>query len=79
VPYVRAWAEKYAERGLVVIGVHSPEFSFERDVANVRWATKDMRIDYPIVIDNDHMIWRAFYNEYWPAPSDDLCAGVRNE
>jgi len=66
-PYVRAWAKKYAERGLVVIGVHSPEFSFEKDVANVRWATKDMRIDYPIVIDNDHAIWRAFNNEYWPA------------
>jgi thiol-disulfide isomerase/thioredoxin len=66
-PYVLAWAEKYAERGLVVIGVHSPEFSFEKDVANVRWAMKDMRIDYPIVIDNDHTIWRAFNNEYWPA------------
>ena len=66
-PYVRAWAERYAEHGLVVIGVHSPEFSFEKDVANVRWAAKDMRIDYPIVIDTDHAIWRAFNNEYWPA------------
>ena len=66
-PYVRAWAEKYAKYGLVVIGVHSPEFSFEKDVANVRWATKDMGIDYPVVIDNDQAIWRAFNNEYWPA------------
>lgn len=66
-PYVRAWAEKYMGQGLVVIGVHSPEFSFERNMDNVRWATKDMRIDYPIVIDNDHAIWRAFNNEYWPA------------
>ena len=66
-PYVRAWAERYVEHGLVVIGVHSPEFSFEKNVDNVRWAAKDMRIDYPIVIDNDHAIWRAFNNEYWPA------------
>ena len=66
-PYVRAWAEKYKDQGLVVIGVHSPEFAFEKDTANVRWATKDMRIDYPIAIDSDHAIWRAFNNEYWPA------------
>jgi thiol-disulfide isomerase/thioredoxin len=66
-PYVRAWAEKYRNQGLVVIGVHAPEFSFEKNVENVRWALKDMRIDYPIVIDNDHAIWRAFNNEYWPA------------
>ena len=66
-PYVRAWAEKYADHGLVVIGVHSPEFSFEKNVDNVRWAAKDMHIDYPIVIDNDLAIWRAFSNEYWPA------------
>ena len=66
-PYVRAWAEKYKNHGLVVIGVHAPEFSFEKDVDNVRWAAKDMRIDYPIVIDNDHAIWRAFHNAYWPA------------
>ena len=66
-PYVRAWAEKYKDKGLVVIGVHAPEFSFEKNVDNVRWATKDMRIDYPVVIDNDHAIWRAFDNEYWPA------------
>ncbi|MGA2417419.1 MAG: redoxin domain-containing protein [Candidatus Sulfotelmatobacter sp.] len=66
-PYVRAWAEKYKDHGFVVIGVHAPEFSFEKNVDNVRWAVKDMRIEYPIVIDNDHAIWRAFTNEYWPA------------
>jgi thiol-disulfide isomerase/thioredoxin len=66
-PYVRAWAEKYKRQGLVVIGVHAPEFSFEKNVDNVRQATKDMGIDYPIVMDNDHAIWRAFDNEYWPA------------
>jgi thiol-disulfide isomerase/thioredoxin len=66
-PYVRAWAGKYKDQGLVVIGVHAPEFAFEKDIGNVRRATKDMRIDYPIAIDNDHTIWRAFKNEYWPA------------
>ena len=66
-PYVRAWAEKYKDQGLVVIGAHSPEFSFEKSIDNVRRAAKDMRIDYPIVIDNDHAMWRAFNNEYWPA------------
>ena len=66
-PYVRAWAEKYRDRGLVVIGVHAPEFAFEKNVDGVRRAAKDMGIDYPIVIDNDHAIWRAFKNEYWPA------------
>jgi len=66
-PYIRAWAEKYKDKGLVVIGVHSPEFGFERNVDNVRWAAKDMRVDYPIAIDSDHAIWRAFKNEYWPA------------
>jgi thiol-disulfide isomerase/thioredoxin len=66
-PYVRAWAEKYKDHGLVVIGVHAPEFAFEKHVDNVRRAAKDMRVDYPIAIDNDHAIWRAFKNEYWPA------------
>lgn len=66
-PYVRAWAEKYREQGLVVIGVHAPEFSFEKNLNNVRWAVKDMRIDYPVAVDNDHAIWRAFKNQYWPA------------
>jgi thiol-disulfide isomerase/thioredoxin len=66
-PYVRAWAEKYKKQGLVVIGVHSPEFAFEKNVDNVRRAAKDMRVEYPIAIDSDHAIWRAFKNEYWPA------------
>jgi thiol-disulfide isomerase/thioredoxin len=66
-PYVRAWAEKYKDQGLVVIGVHAPEFAFEKNVDNVRRAAKDMRVDYPIAIDNDHAIWRAFENKYWPA------------
>jgi thiol-disulfide isomerase/thioredoxin len=66
-PYVRAWAEKYKNQGLVVIGVHSPEFDFEKDIGNVRRATKDVRIDYPIAVDSDLAIWRAFRNEYWPA------------
>jgi len=66
-PYVRAWAEKYREHGVVVIGVHSPEFSFEHDIDNVRRAAKDMRVAYPIAIDNDYAIWSAFDNHYWPA------------
>ena len=66
-PYVRAWAEKYKDQGLVVVGVHAPEFAFEKDFTNVRRAVKDMRIDYPIAVDNDHVIWRAFKNQYWPA------------
>jgi thiol-disulfide isomerase/thioredoxin len=66
-PYVRAWSEKYRDQGLVVIGVHSPEFEFEKDVDNVRREAKNMQVDYPIAIDSDHAIWRAFNNEYWPA------------
>jgi thiol-disulfide isomerase/thioredoxin len=66
-PYLRAWDDKYRDQGLVVIGVHAPEFSFERDAANVRWAIKDMKIDYPIAIDSNYSIWRAFDNQYWPA------------
>ena len=66
-PYVRKWAEKYKEQGLVVIGVHTPEFRFEKDVDNVRRAAKEMKIDFPIAIDNDYAIWRAFDNHYWPA------------
>ena len=65
-PYVRAWAQKYRE-GLVLIGVHTPEFAFERNVDNVRRAVKQMRIEYPVAIDNDYSIWRAFNNQYWPA------------
>src|SRR5215207_4167267 len=67
VPYVRAWAEKYKDQGLVVIGVHAPEFAFEKDIDNVRWAVKEMRIDYPVAVDSEHDIWRAFKNRYWPA------------
>jgi thiol-disulfide isomerase/thioredoxin len=66
-PYVRAWAERYRDQGLVVIGVHAPEFSFEKNVDNVRRAAKELKIDYPIAIDNDYAIWRAFDNQYWPA------------
>jgi thiol-disulfide isomerase/thioredoxin len=66
-PYVRAWAEKYKDYGLVVIGVHAPEFSFEKSVDNVRQAAAEMRIEFPLAIDNDHVIWRGFSNEYWPA------------
>ncbi len=66
-PYVRGWAGKYKEQGLVVIGVHTPEFRFEKDVDNVRRAVEDMKIDFPIAIDNDYAIWRAFDNHYWPA------------
>jgi thiol-disulfide isomerase/thioredoxin len=66
-PYVRAWAEKYREQGLVVIGVHAPEFAFEKNIYNVRWAVKEMRVDYPVAVDNDHVVWRAFRNQYWPA------------
>ena len=66
-PYVRAWARKYKAHGLVVIGVHTPEFAFEHNLDNVRWAAKEMGIDYPMVIDNDFAIWRAFNNNSWPA------------
>jgi thiol-disulfide isomerase/thioredoxin len=66
-PYVRAWAEKYKQNGLVVIGVHSPEFDFEKNVENVRRAAKSMRIDYPIAVDSKHAVWGAFNNQYWPA------------
>lgn len=66
-PYVKAWAEKYRDQGLVVVGVHSPEFAFERDADNVIKAMKDLGINYPVAIDNDFKIWRAFDNQYWPA------------
>ncbi|SDB70261.1 Cytochrome c biogenesis protein CcdA [Agrobacterium fabrum] len=67
IPYVRAWAEKYRDQGLVVIGVHAPEFAFEKKIDNVRQAVADFKIDYPVAIDNDYKIWRAFDNSYWPA------------
>jgi cytochrome c biogenesis protein CcdA/thiol-disulfide isomerase/thioredoxin len=67
IPYVRAWAEKYRDQGLVVIGVHAPEFAFEKNIDNVKQAVTRLKIDYPVVIDNNYAIWRAFNNEYWPA------------
>jgi len=67
IPYVRAWAEKYADQGLVVIGVHAPEFAFEKKIDNVKSAIDDFKIGYPVAIDNDYKIWRAFQNSYWPA------------
>jgi thiol-disulfide isomerase/thioredoxin len=66
-PYVRAWAEKYKDHGLVVIGVHTPEFGFEHNLDNVRREAKDLRVEFPIAVDNDYAIWRAFDNHYWPA------------
>jgi hypothetical protein len=66
-PYVRAWSERYREHGLVVIGVHSPEFSFEHDLENVRRATRQMAIGYPVAVDSDFAIWNALDNRYWPA------------
>ncbi len=65
--YVRAWAEKYENHGLVVIGVHTPEFPFERDIGNVREAVKQMGVDYPVALDSKYEVWRAFGNQYWPA------------
>jgi thiol-disulfide isomerase/thioredoxin len=66
-PYVRAWAGKYAGHGLVVIGAHTPEFAFEHDEENIRRALQDMQVTYPVAIDNDYAVWRAFDNHYWPA------------
>jgi thiol-disulfide isomerase/thioredoxin len=66
-PYVRAWGEKYKDQGLVVLGVHTPEFPFEGDIENVRHAVQAMRIHYPVAVDSDYGIWRAFKNHYWPA------------
>jgi len=66
-PYVRDWYAKYKDQGLVVIGVHTPEFSFEHDLGNVRAATSRFAIDYPVAVDNGYALWRAFDNQYWPA------------
>ena len=66
-PYMQAWAAKYKDAGLVVIGVHAPEFGFEKDPANVKNAVSDLKVAYPIPIDSSHSIWSAFRNEYWPA------------
>lgn len=66
-PHVKAWARKYGPQGLVVVGVHAPEFAFERDLGNVRKAVQDLGITYPVAVDNDYSIWRAYRNQYWPA------------
>jgi cytochrome c biogenesis protein CcdA/thiol-disulfide isomerase/thioredoxin len=66
-PYIQAWADKYKDKGLVVIGVHAPEFAFEKDPDNVRKAVADLHITYPVALDNDYAIWRMFNNKYWPA------------
>ena len=66
-PYIRAWAAKYKDAGLVVIGVHSPEFGFEKSPANVRNAVSDLKVAFPVAIDSNHAIWSAFRNQYWPA------------
>ncbi|HEY2853409.1 MAG TPA: redoxin domain-containing protein [Gemmatimonadaceae bacterium] len=66
-PYVRAWAQTYRETGLVVIGAHTPEFSFEHNLENVRRATMEMKVEYPVAVDSDYKIWRGFNNQYWPA------------
>jgi thiol-disulfide isomerase/thioredoxin len=66
-PYLRAWAAKYRDHGVVIIGVHTPEFIIEKDLEAVRRSAKEMGVDYPIAIDNDYAVWRAFDNQYWPA------------
>ena len=66
-PYIHTWADAYAAKGLVVVGVHTPEFTVEHDIDNVRSAVRDMGIDYPVAIDNDYAVWNAFANQYWPA------------
>jgi thiol-disulfide isomerase/thioredoxin len=65
--YVRAWAEKYGDQGLVVVGVHTPEFPFEQNAENVRRAARELNVDYPIALDPDYAVWDAFANRYWPA------------
>jgi thiol-disulfide isomerase/thioredoxin len=66
-PYVRAWYEKYRDDGLVVLGVHTPEFDVEHDIEHVRHAAEELRVDFPIAVDTDYGVWRAFDNSYWPA------------
>jgi len=66
-PYIQAWNQRYKKSGLIIIGVHAPEFPFEKDEANVRKAVRDLGIDYPVAMDNDYRIWRAFNNRFWPA------------
>jgi thiol-disulfide isomerase/thioredoxin len=66
-PYVRAWSQAYRDDGLLVVGAHTPEFSFEHDIDGVRQAVKEREIDYPVAVDSDYEIWSAFANQYWPA------------
>ena len=65
--YYRAWSQRYREKGLVTVGVHTPEFKFEHDLDNVRWAVQARKIDYPVAVDNEYKVWGAFANHYWPA------------
>jgi cytochrome c biogenesis protein CcdA/thiol-disulfide isomerase/thioredoxin len=67
IPYIEAWAKKYEQNGLVVVGVHTPEFAFEKDASNVKKAIQDLGISYPVALDNDYDIWSSFNNQYWPA------------
>ncbi len=67
IPYLRAWAERYRDEGLVVVGIHTPEFAFEKDNANVQRAVRDLKVNFPVAVDSDHRIWDAFGNRYWPA------------
>jgi hypothetical protein len=67
IPYVRAWADRYRDDGLVVVGAHSPEFTFEQEIEGVRPALRAMKVEYPVVLDNEYRIWQAFDNHYWPA------------
>ena len=77
--YFRAWGQRYRDRGLVTIGVHTPEFKFEHDLDNVRWAVGARKIDYPVAVDNDFKVWRAFANNYWPALYfADAAGGIRH-
>jgi hypothetical protein len=73
-PYVRAWSQAYRDDGLLVIGVHTPEFSFEHDVDGVRRSVEEREIDYPVAVDDDYGVWRAFDNHYWPALSTSSTA-----
>jgi len=66
-PYVKGWYERYHDQGLVVIGVHAPEFAFEKNLDNVSRAVRDLGISYPVALDNNYAIWQAFNNQYWPA------------
>ena len=75
-PYVRAWAQKYKDEGLVVVGVHTPEFEFEKNVDNIRPALAMFRVEYPVAVDSGFMIWNAFNNRYWPACTSPMPAAI---